>query len=339
MKKLCVVVLAFIFLSGCADHGRLKRSQILLGTIVEITVSDKDKTHRLIDNAITDAFSEMHRVESLVSRFILTSDISRINADSHKRATRVSLETIALIEEAILLSRLSDGAFDITIYPLMELWEIKQAEKEELPTPEQINAALDKIGYQYIEILKKQKSIFLGREQMSLDLGGIAKGYAVDRAVSVLKEHKIQSALINAGGDIYCLGQKDQNNKWRIGIQDPRKKRSLLGTLEVEDAAVATSGDYQNYIKIKDKKYSHIINPESGYPYYNIPASVTVLAQSCTRADALATALFVLGAEKGTALVNQLQDTEAVIINVKENGKLEITLSSGLKGKLWLRDE
>ena len=339
MKKLCVLFLVSILFSGCAGEGRAKRSKNLLGTIVEITILDQDKPQQLIDNAITSAFSEMQRVESLVSRFVLTSDISRINADSHKRATKVSLETIALIEEAILFSRLSDGAFDITIYPLIELWGIRQIEKKELPTSEQINVALGKIGYQHIDILKKQQSIFLGREQMSLDLGGIAKGYAVDKAIDVLKKFKVRSALINAGGDIYCLGQKGQDDKWRIGIQDPRKKRALLGTLEIKDKAVATSGDYENYIRIKTKKYSHIINPESGYPLYGVPASVTVLAKNCARADALATALFVLGKEKGIALVNQLQDTEAIIVSIGENEKLDIALSRGLEGKLQLNDE
>jgi len=168
---------------------------------------------------------------------------------------------------------------------------------------------------------------------MSLDLGGIAKGYAVDKAIVVLRKEGIEAALLNAGGDIYCLGGRDKNKKWRVALQHPRKKNSILTVLELEDMACATSGDYQKYIQIDGRRYSHIINPKSGYPCTDVPASVTVLAEDCASADALATSIFVLGPKKGIDLINRLENTEAIVVSLQEE-KLDILLSRGLKGKL-----
>ena len=324
----------FIFCSGCTQPGLVKKAHACLGTIVEITVADKDKPRAAINEAIEEAFAEIRRVEDLLSRFKSDSDISRINADAHKRVTKVSLETISLLEKAILFSQLSDGAFDITVYPLMEIWGFTGNGSKYIPQPEQITEVLHSVGYQHIDIIKQEQSVFLGRQGMSLDLGGLAKGYAVDRAIAVLKQKGIKNVLVAAGGDIYALGVRRKSRKWLVAVQHPRKKNAVLTTLELQDEAVATSGDYQKYIEIKGKRYSHIINPEIGFPCDDVPASATVLAKDCLSADALATAIFVLGPEKGIDLVDCLENTEAIVASSWEDDTLDILLSRGLKGRL-----
>jgi len=331
--KICVI--NFIFFSGCtkAVSPLVKQTRICLGTIVEITVADRDKSPQFVNGAIKEAFTEIERIDDLLSRFKPKSDISRINADAYKRMTKVSPETINLIEKSVTFSRLSNGAFDISIYPLLEIWGLTGNPVFDIPTAEELTEAMDKVGYQNIDIIKQQQSIFLGRPAMKLDLGGIAKGYAVDKAIAVLKRTGLNNALVNAGGDIYCLGRRSETEKWAVAVQDPRKPEGILTTLEIEGRAVATSGDYQKYVEINGKRYSHIINPKSGYPCTDLPASVTVLAKDCLRADALATSTFVLGPQRGMDLINQLKDTEAILISAKGEG-LDILSSRGLENNL-----
>jgi len=303
MKKIFSLFLVLALLSGCSG-STVKRTQSLLGTTVEITVVDRDKPRRAIDRSIEKAFREIERIEQLLSRFRPGSDISRINVDAYLEPQKVALETIALIEKAIRFSQLSEGAFDIT---------------------------LERAGYRNIKILKQKQRVSFAKREMKLDLGGIAKGYAVDRAIEVLKQEGIKCALVNAGGDIYGLGSRDRNSNWQVGLQHPRKKDVILAVLELEDRACATSGDYECP--------DHIVNPKTGYPPQDTPASVTVLAKDCLSADALATSVFVLGPTKGINLINQLEDTEAIVISIKEDARLDVLFSRGLKGKVKLNSE
>ncbi len=332
-KYILILCALFLFFSGCAEQPLVKKARASLGTIVEITVADKNKPPHFVNAAIELAFAEIERVEHLLSRFNPESDISRINAYACLEPTEVSPETIRLIEESIEFSWLTQGAFDITVCPLMQTWGFEEKYKRYLPDLEQIKEAVDKVGYRNINILKQEQSVFLAQPEMSLDLGGIAKGYAVDKAIAVLRQEGIKNALVNAGGDIYALGVRGKNRKWRVAVQHPRKNQAALVVLELQDRAVATSGDYQKYIEISGRRYSHIINPESGNPCKEAPASVTVLAGDCLVADALATSIFVLGPEKGIDLVNRLENTEAIVAAFSQD-KLGIWLSRGLDPSL-----
>jgi len=329
MRKILILFIAFLFLSACTQPGLIREKRLALGTIVEIAVADKNKPNKVIAKAIEKAFAEIERIETLLSRFNPQSDISRINQDCYVRATKVSPETIDLLERSIEFSRLTNGAFDITVWPLIETWGVDQGKRQELPSVEELVAAMDRVSYSYIDIIESEQSIFLARPGMSLDLGGIAKGYAVDRAGAVLKQEGIESALINAGGDIYAFGQRGEEQKWNIALEHPRKTDVMLTALELKDQAVATSGDYQKYIEIEGKRYSHIINPKTGYPATDAAVSVTVLADTCLAADALATSVSVLGPEQGLQLIDQLNNTEAIVISFR-NGRLDIFLSRGL---------
>ncbi len=308
-----ILLLSLIFLSGCTQPpaALIRTCRPALGTFVEITVADKDKTPESIHRAIRKAFLEIERIENLLSKYKTNSDISRINKCSGHRSTEVSQETITLIEKSLEFSRLTNGAFDITVQPLVQ----------------------SKAGFSNIKITEQDKSVFLTNPEMALDLGGIAKGYAVDKAVVILKQERIKSALVNAGGDIYAFGIPQESKGWQIALQHPRKPDAILTVLEIQDKAVATSGDYQRYVKISGQRYNHIIDPRTGYPCADVPASVTVLAADCLSADALATSLFVLGPQKGIALVNRLENTEAIVTSVEQD-KLNILLSRGLVGKL-----
>ena len=200
---------------------------------------------------------------------------------------------------------------DITVGPLVRLWQ-RMGIKKRLPTSRELMDALSLVGYKYVKV--KDDRVSLEKKGMRIDLGGIAKGYAVDKAIKVLKREGVKDALVNAGGDMYCMGN-GPHGRWRIGVQHPRKDRDIVDILEVTDKAVATSGDYRRYYIIQGKRFGHIINPSTGWTVQNNPMSVTIIAPDCTSADALATGIFVLGPEKGIELIENLPGIEGIIIS------------------------
>ncbi|MDH5175012.1 MAG: FAD:protein FMN transferase, partial [Elusimicrobiota bacterium] len=210
-------------------------------------------------------------------------------------------------------------------FPLWKIWKF-EGENLEVPEKVEIERALKLVNYHKM-ILKSDKISF-AEKGMGIDLGGIAKGYAVDAAVRVLKKENINSAMVNAGGDIYVLGRK-QGKPWRIGIRHPRREGEILGTIEVEDRAIVTSGDYERFFFSEGKRYHHIINPKTGYPADECQ-SVTIVAKETTFADGLATGIFVLGPSEGMALIESLEGVEGVIVS-KEG---DVSTSSGLVSKI-----
>ena len=325
----CVLVLPLficLFLSGCSQRPYYKETRLLMGTFVEITCQDK--------KAIEQAFQEIRKIEVAANNFDSSSEISRLNKDGESKA---GPDLLAMVRESLKYYCLSQGAFDITVGPLAKLWKerIKQADeglKEiEIPSAEDISAALVLTGLDKIILDEARSVIKFSRPGVEIDLGGIAKGYAVDKAVTRLRELGVTSAMVNAGGNIYCLGKK-YSRKWRIGIQHPRwpegrgwasdspsqKPQEILFYLELENQAVATSGDYQQYFSAKGKHYSHIIDPKTGYPVDNGVISATIIALDAVSSDALSTSVFVLGKEKGQELVKSLKGVEARIIEEKD---------------------
>ena len=227
----------------------------------------------------------------------------------------LSDDAVTVLTLGLQVARRSDGAFDLTLGRLKSLWEIEQ-EHPAVPDRQAVTDALAGTGPNALILDGRQLS---KREpQLQIDLGGIAKGYAVDRAIAVLKEHGVTSAAVNAGGDMYLLGQRPER-PWRIGIQHPRLKDAVLETVEVRDRAVVTSGDYERFFEQDGQRYHHIFDPQSGFPARGCQ-SVTVIADSVALGDALATALFVLGPQEGLRLLDQYPGTEALI--VAEDGSL-----------------
>lgn len=299
----CLVLCA----CGCSAKPYHAQTRLIMGTVVEITAQDK--------KAIDAAFTEIERIDALMSNYRPNSEISQLNANGQ---AKVSHDTLYVIKMAKYFHKLSGGAFDITVGPLVKLWNIKENMQKEarqikIPSQERINSALSYVSSNFIEIDEKNSIIRLRKKGVSLDLGAIAKGYAVDRAVAILKHYGVKSALVNAGGQIYCLGRKGFL-PWGVGLQDPRKPGGLLGTFKLTNRAVSTSGDYEQYFIYNNKHYTHIIDPRNGYPADNSICSVSVFADGGLTADALSTVIFVLGEEKGRKLAAKFKHVEVRII-------------------------
>lgn len=286
-----------------------------MGTLVEISVHEKDK--EIANTSIQKAFHEIRRLENLLSIHIQNSEVSKINRAAGKTAVPVSQEVIEVIQRSLFWSEKTKGAFDITIGPAQELWDF---EKSSPPSKASIAEAIKKIDSAKIQL--GQHTVFLTEEKMAINLGAIAKGYAVDKAIQILKNNKIKNALINAGGDLKTLGKNPERLPWKIGLQHPRKPESLLASFSILEKAVATSGDYQKYFELDGKRYHHILDPKTGYPSTG-SISATAIANNVMDADALSTALFVLGPEKGIALLDSLRDIEGLVVGT--NGKVKLS--------------
>jgi len=268
----------------------------------------------------------MKRIETLMSPWLDSSDVTRINRSAGKERVKVSPETFKVIQKAQEISELSEGGFDITIGPLTELWS-KAREKKVPPSIEEVKEKLGLVNFKNIEMDQEGK-VFLKKKGMAIDLGGIAKGYAVDRAFNLLKSLGYINLIVNAGGDLRVGGLKN-NQPWSIGIQNPRKSKKILARISVSDMAVITSGDYEKYFIYQGKRYHHIFHPKDGFPPEGCQ-SVTIVTKDCITADGLATAVFVLGAKKGYSLCQKLEGVDCLIVD--KEGK--IIFSPGLKDRI-----
>lgn len=309
-------LIGFFVARNTADEIKtFKRTQILLGTVVEIQVRDDDE--KQADEAIAKAFSEIKRIDDLFTTSNEDSPVWKFNNNIDSIIT-VNEEIFNLMILCDSLWRISDGCFDVAIESLIHLWGF-DGRSPELPASEQIKSALEESRWDKIKLLDEYK-IYLGGK-VKLDFGAIAKGYAVDKAIVILENSGITSALVNAGGEIKTLG-----NNWIAGVQHPREMDEIIGKIKLDGISVATSGDYENYFEKDGVRYHHIIDPKTGYPSKGLK-SVTVIHEENAFADGLATAVFVMGKERGLELMEKLQDTEAMIID--EQGK--IYYSSGFK--------
>ncbi len=280
-----------------------------MGTLVEIAVkqSDAEKSKHAVDLA----FDEIKRVENLFSSYLPDSEISRLNRSAGEGWEKLSAETIGVLQRAKHWSEWSSGAFDITVGPALALWKFDTAQTP-LPSSKQSDSAVSLIHYKDLQIKANQAR--LARKGMSVQLGAIAKGYAVDRAVKILQEEGIADAFINAGGDLKSIGMKSPNQPWKIGLQHPRYPEKMIGAFSLSKRAIATSGDYQKYFIQEGERYHHILNPKTGRPAKESGVvSATVLADSVMDADALATALFVMGPQ-ALEQIRLLENVEAMVI-------------------------
>ncbi len=310
LKGITVFLWMAIALMACqpGDSGEpVRRTRFIMGTLVEITISHPDPD--LIQTATTKAFNEMQRIEKLMSTHLPDSEISRINRAAGKHAVPVSLEVEEVIREGIYWSQQSGGAFDITIQPLVQLWDL-DGEKELIPSNRTLKKTASLVNYKNIEIVDHQ--VKLNRVGMAINVGGLAKGYAVDRAVSLLRS-KVENGIVNAGGDLYAFGQKTPTTSWNIGLQHPRKPQELLAAFALKNRAVATSGDYQRYFIKDGVRYHHIFDPQTGMPARGM-TSATIITREAMEADALATAVFVMGPDKGIEWVDSMENVEAMLV-------------------------
>ncbi|MBI5642317.1 MAG: FAD:protein FMN transferase [Deltaproteobacteria bacterium] len=299
-------------------------SKALMGTVVQITLMEGDKGS--FDTAAKAAFDEIKRLEEVFSSYKPDSDVSRINRNAGS-LVEVSPELITVLKAALQAAELSDGAFDPTVGILGKVWGYS-GEKGHVPSKKELAPYLLLVDYREIAVDGASSKAGLKKKGMALNLGGVAKGYIVKRAVEVLKKNGVERGLIHAGGDIVVF-QKNEKMPFTIGIQHPREKR-LLGEALVYNGAIATSGDYERFFEKDGKRYHHILDPKIGFPAMR-SRSATVIAGDATIADALSTAVFVMGSETGMALIERLPDVEGVIVD--SEGK--VYKSSGFKGKIF----
>lgn len=274
--------------------------RIMMGTFIRVSSPSKE--------GIRIVFDEINRIENLLSKYEATSEVSFLNKNGRIKA---SPETFYIIKRAKEFYNLSNGAFDITVAPLVDAWGFSDKDYR-VPDPNYIKSRLKLVGSNKINLREKDNMIQFLLPGMKIDLGAIAKGYALDRAVEKLKEAGIKSCLINAGGQVYCLG-KNFSKPWRVAVKDP-KEDGIYAYLEIEDKAVSTSGAYEQNFYNQGKTYGHIMNPKTGYPADSDLASATVITESSLVADALSTAIFILGEEKGNALASKFKDTQVILI-------------------------
>jgi len=257
-----IIFLSLCLLYGCANNaGPYQDTRILLGTYVTIKVQGPGKGLIAKGHAVNEAFAEIKRIEDLLSSFKEGNAINKIN-NSGTKEVFLDEEIIYLLKRAKYFYRVSGRAFDVTILPLLELWGFR-ADKHPVPPQESINEALNKIGSDKIVLNNRKKSVRFRKNDMKIDLGGIAKGYAVDKAALILKKRGIKNALIDAGGDIYCLGEKAKGQKWIVGVKNPAEGRRVVEELALQNLAAATSAGYENFLENEGKQYGHIIDPRN----------------------------------------------------------------------------
>jgi thiamine biosynthesis lipoprotein len=325
MKKIVLLLL----ISSIASYGQIvyKKKLALIGSPFEITVVAKD-TIQGIEYANL-AVGEVKRIENLISDWIPTTQISQVNQNSGIKPVKVDDEVFNLVERAVKISKVTNGAFDISYASMDKIWKFDGSMKE-MPTPEAIKKSVERIGYQKIVLDKQKSTIFLKDVGMKLGLGGIGQGYIADKIKDLLQSKGCTSGIVNVSGDINTWGKQPNGKLWTVAIVNPMNKNKVFATFPLEDSAVETSGSYEKYVTFNGIRYSHIIDPRTGYPATGI-VSVSVFAKQTEIADALATGIFVLGVEVGLDLVNQIKGIECVIVDDK--GKIHTSKGINIDNK------
>lgn len=305
--------------SSLAPAEWIKSSEAIMGTVVTLEFWSEDPKQA---PRITDAVMDMMRgVDKQLSPYISSSELYRVNAEAFSHPVKISNNFVGLLEKSRYYSELSDGAFDITFASVGHLYDYREGVA---PADKTIAETLDAIDYRHVILDKENSTVRFAQANVKIDLGGIAKGYAVDQAIDILSGFGVTSAIVSAGGDTRMLGNR-RGEPWIIGIQHPRKKGEFAVRIPLEDSAISTSGDYERYFLDGEIRIHHIINPSSGKSADQVE-SVSILAPMAIDSDALSTTVFVLGVREGLALVNRLEGVDAIIID----GKTRMHYSDGL---------
>lgn len=330
MGKKVIVIIATIILAislvSCTkedSNEQLSRTELFMGTTVKVTLYDH-ASEKLLD----DVFKRVAEVEDLLSINKEGTEIGLLNENAGIKAVKLSDFSYDLVKKAVEYSRVSNGGYDVSIGPLVKLWSIGLPEAN-VPSEEDIKEAIKKIDYTKIKMNDSTNEVFLTEKGMMIDLGSIAKGYIADDIARILKENKVERAIIDLGGNIYAMGSKDKDHKWKIGIQNPFEDRGdVVGTIEVANKSVVTTGIYERFIEEDGVKYHHILNPKTGYPYETDIAGVTIVSDKSVDGDALSTLVFTKGLDEGLKFVEELEGVDAIFI-MNDN---KVYITEGLKG-------
>ena len=299
LKYILISILVFFSASTLAQDDstmyKVSVTKYLMGTTVETTARSTDINY--CKKALLAAYQEMQRIENLLSCQKDSSEISAVNRAAGILPVKVSYETLEMLKRAKAYCERYNGVFDVTIGPVSDLWGFSEDKEIVLPEKSAIKKLIKLVHYNDMDINENDTTVFLRKKGMSIDLGGIAKGYAIDRGSTVLKNMGITNFILNAGGDIYVSGTKDKETLWKVGIKNPRHSNDLIAEFDLKDYSVATSGDYERFKIINGKRYHHILDPGTGFPG-TLSESSTILAPTAEEADATATYVFLLGWKK-----------------------------------------
>ncbi|HLF18004.1 MAG TPA: FAD:protein FMN transferase [Candidatus Omnitrophota bacterium] len=298
---------------------KYSETKYMMGTYVQIDTCASQVKELDIQEIYKRVWERLEDIAWRMNVFDERSDVAKIN-QAYEQPVEVGADTYKVIQEAIRFNQLTRGAFDITVWPLIQLWK-DAAQKDSLPAPEAIAQVKRAIGAHTI-LLFELNNVQLTNPTTKVDLGGIAAGYAIDEAARIFRDNGVHSFFIDAGGDIYAGGNNCKGQPWRVGIRDPKDRDKFSAVVLLKDASVTTSGNYEKYFEIQGKRYSHIFNPVTGYPQEGV-VSATAIAPTGLEADALATALTVLGREEGVALMDQMGPSYAGFIIEEKKGKME----------------
>lgn len=282
-----------------------------MGSRFDITVvaSNEKEGNEYIDSAIF----EIARIEKLISSWDVNSETSLINKLSGIKPIKVDKELFGLIERSIAISTLTNGAFDISYASMDRIWNYDGTMRE-MPSEEKISSSIKKVGYQNIIIDKEAQTVFLKLKGMKIGFGAIGKGYAADKAKALLIEKGVKAGIINASGDLNAWGKQANGRDWMVAITNPLNKNKVFSWLPINDSAIVTSGNYEKFISFNGIRYSHIIDPRTGYPSTGI-ISTSIMTSNAELADAISTSVFVMGVETGLDFINQLKGVDCIIID------------------------
>ncbi len=317
-KKIIVLIISLFLIIGstaCNNTSEslnsepISRLELFMGTAIKVTLYNGGS-----EEILDKVFNRILEIENLVSINKENTELVNLNKNSGVKPVKLSETTYDIIDKGIYYSQMSQGGYDVTIGPLVKLWSIGLPE-EKVPTNEEIEETIKNIDYSKVIMNDKTKEVFLKEENMMIDLGSIAKGYVADEVVNILKEENIKEAIIDLGGNIYALGLKNGDTKWKIGIQNPFDNRGeVVGVVEVSDKSVVTSGIYERFIEKDGVRYHHILNPKTGYPYETNIAGVSIISDKSVDADALSTLVFTKGVEEGIKFVESLKNVDAIFV-------------------------
>lgn len=323
MRNLVVVIAVWALAVQTNAQHVYKRTLKLMGSRFDITVTAADSSQG--NSYIQMAVDEIARIEKLISEWDEHSQTSEINRQAGIKPVKADPELFGLIERSLAISKLTDGAFDISYSSMDRVWKF-DGSMTEMPSPEAVKASVSKVGYRHIVLDKANSTVFLENKGMKIGFGAIGKGYAADKAKALLVAKGVKAGIVNASGDMNTWGRQPNGDPWKVAITNPLDKQKAFALLPLVNEAVVTSGDYEKYVTFNGVRYSHIINPKTGYPATGI-LSVTVFAPKAELADALATSIFVMGTGAGINMVEQLPKVECIVVDEKG----ELHTSSNIK--------
>ena len=329
----CLLALLCSTFVGCVgvplgqESAVVTRAQMHMGTLVKITAVARSES--IAQAAVTAGFAEIRRMEELLSTWIPTSELSRVNVSAGVMPVHVSPETLTVVQRAMQVAEMTDGGFNIAIGPAVDAWNV--IESRHIPTESELAALRPLVDLQAVHVDVREQTIYLGKAGMRIDVGGIGKGYAADQAVDALRNAGAVAGVVALSGDIKTFGRLPGGRLFPVGIQHPREDRSVLAWIDLQDEAISTAGDYERFFERDGVRYHHILDPRTLQPVRSCQ-SVTVIAREGVWADGLDTGIFVMGPERGMELVEQLPDVEAIIVDAE--GRLLV--SSGLKQRIRL---